>query len=163
MLPSWVLPSACKGTGTKTPPPLRELPGITQRGRVCDEVMNKVVGIWVSQGWGHTRRLNPQTELGQGFIISLPFTASASTEQSFIWGLCKIRRHQGAIAPNRGCIILCNLNKWHRGKKAALSFHLYSLPSDLLISRVGLISPTLRMQKGHVPVSCSGHAYDHQK
>lgn len=145
MLPCWVVPSACKGTGTKTPPPLWELPGITQRGRACDEVMNRVVRIWVIQGWEHIRRLNPQTELGQGFIISLPFTASASTKQSLTWGLCKIRRYQGAIAPNRGCVILCNQNKWQRGKKAALSFCLYSLPSDLFISRVGLFSPTLRM------------------
>lgn len=93
MLSSWVLPSACKGTGTKTPPPLWELPGITQRGRACDEVMNRVVGTWVIQGWGHIRRLNVQIELGQHFIISLPFTASASTKQSLTWGLHKIRRH----------------------------------------------------------------------
>lgn len=93
MLPSWVLPSACKGTGTKTPPPLWELPGITQRGRAGDEVMNRVVGTWVIQGWGHIRSLNAQTELGQHFVISLPFTASASTKQSLTWGLHKIRRH----------------------------------------------------------------------
>lgn len=128
MLPSWVLPSACKGTGIKTPPPLRELPGITQRGRVCDEVMNRVVGIWGSQGWGHIRRLNPQTELGQGFIISLPFTASASTKQSLTWGLCKIRRHQGAIAPNRGCEILCNLNKWQKGRQPSYYFAYTAFP-----------------------------------
>lgn len=143
--PSWVLPSARQGAGTKTPPPLRELPGITQRGRVCDEVMNSTVGTWVSWGWGHVRRLKLQVELGQSFIIPLPFTAPVSTKQSLTWGLHKIRRHQGAIAPNRGCIILCNPDKWQRGKKAALSFCLYSLPSDLLIPGVGLISPTFRI------------------
>ena len=144
-LPSRVLPSACEGAGTKTPPPLRELPGITRRGRVRDEVMNSVVGTRVSRGWGHVRRLKPQVELGQSFIILLPFTAPTSTKQSLTWGLRKIRRHQGAIAPNRGCVILCNPDKWQRGKKAALPFCLYCLPSDLLIPRVGLISPTFRI------------------
>lgn len=71
---------ACKGTGTKIPPPLWKLPGVTERGRGCDEVMKRVVGIWAIQGQEHIRRLNPQTELGQGFIISLPFAVSASTK-----------------------------------------------------------------------------------
>ena len=39
------------------------------------EVMNSVVGTWVSRGWGHVRRLKPRVELGQSFIIPLPFTA----------------------------------------------------------------------------------------
>lgn len=143
-LPSRVLlPSACEGAGTKPPPPLRELPGITWRGRVCDEEMNGVVGMWVSRGWGHVRRLKPQVELGQ-FHHPFALHSLTSTKQSLTWGLHKIR-HQGAIAPNRGCVILCNLDKWQRGKKAALSFCLYSLPSDLLIPRVGLISPTFKI------------------
>lgn len=64
----------------------RELPGITQRGRVCDEVMNSVVGTWVSRGWGHVRRLKPQIELRQSFIIPLPLTAPTSTKQSLYLG-----------------------------------------------------------------------------
>lgn len=144
-LPSQVLPRACEGAGTKTPPPLRELPGVTWRGRVCDEVMNSVMGTWVSRGWGHVKRPKPQVELGQSFIIPLPFTAPTSTKQSLNWGLHKIRKHQGAVAPNRGCVILCNPDKWQRGKKAAFLFCLYSIPSDLLIPRVGLISPKFRI------------------
>lgn len=112
---------------------------------MCDEAMNSVVGTWVSRGWGHVRRLKLQVELRQSFIIPLPLTAPTSTKWSRTWGLPKIRRHQGAVAPNRGCVILCNPDKWQRGKKAALSFCSYSLPSDLLIPRVGLISPTFRI------------------
>lgn len=96
----------------------------------------------MSQGRGRIGRLKLQVELRQSFIIPLPFTVPTSTNQSLTWGLHKIRRHQEAIARNRGCVILCNPNKWQRGKKAALSFCLYSLPSDLLIPRVRLISPT---------------------
>lgn len=103
--------------------------------------MNGVAGMWVSWECGHVRRLKPRVEFGQSFIIPLPFAAAVATEQTLSWGLPKIRRHQGAVAPNGGCVILCHVDKWQRRKKAVLSFSLYSLPSDLLIPRVGLISP----------------------
>lgn len=129
--------------GTKTPPPRRDLPRIMWRGRVCEEV-NVVAGMWVSWECGHVRRLNPQVEFGQSFIIPLPFAAALATEQPLSWGLHKIRI-QGAVVPNGGCVILCHVDKWQRGKKAALSFSLFSLPSDLLIPRVGLMSLMFRI------------------
>lgn len=43
-LPSWVLLSAPECVETHCPPALRGLPGLMRRGRVCNEMMNKVVG-----------------------------------------------------------------------------------------------------------------------
>lgn len=72
MLPSRVLPSAPhQGAGTKTPPPLRELPGITRRGRVCDEVMNSVVGD-VGESGMETRQEAEATD-GIGAKFHHPF------------------------------------------------------------------------------------------
>lgn len=73
--------------GHKCPPPLRELPGITRRGRVCNEVMNWVVGTGENRAWGRVQRLKPYVEVGQSLIIPLPFTAPAFVKVPYLEAL----------------------------------------------------------------------------